>query len=659
MCYTDEISNTSINGCPGAPSNLSSNNDITENFSVWPTSINLFTSGKVSSTVASLFDIQWRSFRLSRQPSGYYGPIGNPFSEGYYRQVSQLILEDDIRAVEGLIVDTKIGRVGFRNHTVPVDAPDGAKWTEYILFIEPEAHCVNTNLTLDYFYRANETGLGEFANWALVDHGGFVNLPYVKPIVHPSNFQTDPAFRDRAFRAAWSHNMLLMQYLNVTTNGSDGIAPFAYMNSKVGKSFPLSLWSGSSLGTVTMQTDANFGQLIYNNSLSISPNPANITADDGFNIGSEACHYPSLFTRSNMSFVAVACGLVYGPPQRTDGGNSLFIDSNSKWSIPLYSCAAGPKAVIREVGFEFNGTGGLESLIIESINERKYLDSSEIPVWGVERTQNDTLYNVQPLWGIVSSELGTRDDISLVHQDHLWLPGYPDPSVVEPVTGKSEPNMPGNLFYTRALQDIFRIGTSLSDTLSAYSGDLDLALYARWLELSNSPEGIAKSLNLIWTDLAANAVIGTRGWHSGSRPSLNWNGLPQGDETISTPSVPVILWTRRIQYHLPYAIPAFIILAVLVLLGALALFFLIFRRTGLAKLRQSLAITSPGRILGLSQGLDRESGESNLAPTELWIRKIGVQRVNLLEMMKGGPSVPLQPVITQSSELLSEQSDTE
>jgi hypothetical protein len=34
-------------------------------------------------------------------------------------------------------------------------------------------------------------------------------------------------------------NMMIMQYFNVTTNGSDGAAPFSYMDSQLGKRFIL------------------------------------------------------------------------------------------------------------------------------------------------------------------------------------------------------------------------------------------------------------------------------------------------------------------------------------------------------------------------------------------------------------------------------------
>ncbi|KAB8069121.1 hypothetical protein BDV29DRAFT_161737 [Aspergillus leporis] len=373
-----------------------------------------------------------------------------------------------------------------------LDALDGVEWTEDILFIEPETHC------------------------ELVDHGGFTNLVHGRPTLDSSNLQTDPAVQDRAYRVGWSHNMFLMQYFNKTTNGSDGSAPFAYMNSNVGKRFPLKFTLGefgASLSTSMVQTAESF----------------HVTGNDAFTIGREACQYPSFFARSNMSFVAVACGLVFAAPQRTDKENALFPDANSKWSTPIYSCAAGTKAAIREVKFQHNGTGGLEKLVIQTINDKAYSNPLGMPLWGVERTLGDTLYNVEPLWRIVSPKAGTRDDISVVQRDHLWLPGFPDMVTGELVTMDGEPNMPGNIFYTRALQDLFRIkpGAGLPEALMAYTGKLNLALYARWLELSTSPAGIKKSLNQIWTDLAANSVIGTRGWHSGPRPSLHWNGVPE------------------------------------------------------------------------------------------------------------------------------------
>ncbi|UDD63490.1 hypothetical protein AFCA_010754 [Aspergillus flavus] len=622
VCYADEDPNTD-EGCPGAPPNINDIEDPAEAYSIWPSSVDLFTSGKVPSTVSSLFDIQWRSFRSTTNVA--LGVNGSAFSEGYYRQISQFIMEEGIIAVEGLIVDTKAGRIGFRNHTVPVDVPTGARWTEDILFIEPEARCVNTNLTVDYRYNPSSETYDSFEDTrdpVLVDHGGFSNLPHAVYEIDTANFQNNVALYERAYSAAWRHNMALMQFFNVTTNGSDGLAPFAYMNSEVGKKFDLRSIGSSYIAPVTVQTDSRYAGFLElpfpNQSASSSlrdrpegPNPVNLTAQDTYAIAQEACHYPSMEDLSNLSFVGVSCGTVFAAPGRLDG-DPLIPDTNSTWSTPIYSCAAAAKAAIRKVTFRFNGTGELDNLEIERIER-----SSKPQRWGVERLANHTIRNVRPLWGIVSPEVGTRDDISTVERDHLWLPGYPDTSVSDLYTGQA--NMPGSQFYMDRLLSLFGV-RNMEKSTSRYTGLNDLALYSQWLELSSSSSGVEHMLKLMWTDMAANTVVGTRGWHSPK------NGERLSKRDSGEVNVPVTLWSQHIEYRLPYAIPAFILLALCIALGAWSIWLLIFRRVGLKQMRTYLARTSPGRILG--HALHEDQGNI-LASTDVWLQQIGLRKVTL------------------------------
>ncbi|GMG07915.1 unnamed protein product [Aspergillus oryzae] len=440
VCYADEDPNTD-EGCPGAPPNINDIEDPAEAYSIWPT-----------------------------------------------------------------------GRIGFRNHTVPVDVPTGARWTEDILFIEPEARCVNTNLTVDYRYNPSSETYDSFEDTrdpVLVDHGGFSNLPHAVYEIDTANFQNNVALYERAYSAAWRHNMALMQFFNVTTNGSDGLAPFAYMNSEVGKKFDLRSIGSSYIAPVTVQTDSRYAGFLElpfpNQSTSSSlrdrpegPNPVNLTAQDTYAIAQEACHYPSMEDLSNLSFVGVSCGTVFAAPGRLDG-DPLIPDTNSTWSTPIYSCAAAAKAAIRKVTFRFNGTGELDNLEIERIER-----SSKPQLWGVERLANHTIRNVRPLWGIVSPEVGTRDDISTVERDHLWLPGYPDTSVSDLYTGQA--NMPGSQFYMDRLLSLFGV-RNMEKSTSRYTGLNDLALYSQWLELSSSSSGVEHMLKLMWTDMAANTVV--------------------------------------------------------------------------------------------------------------------------------------------------------
>ncbi|KAB8204817.1 hypothetical protein BDV34DRAFT_235598 [Aspergillus parasiticus] len=625
VCYADEDPNTE-EGCPGAPSNINDIEDPAEAYSIWPSSVDLFTSGNVPPTVSSLFDIQWRSFRSTTHVS--LAVNGSAFSEGYYRQISQFIMEEGIIAVEGLIVDTKAGRIGFRNHTVPVDVSTGTRWTEDILFIEPEARCVNTNLTVDYRYNpSSETydSIEDTRDPVLVDHGGFSNLPHAVYEIDTADFQNNVALYERAYNAAWRHNMAVMQFFNVTTNGSDGLAPFAYMNSDIGKKFELRSIGSSYIAPVTVQTDSRYAGFLElpfpNESTSSSlrdqpegPNPVNLTAQDTYAIAQEACHYPSMEDLSNLSFVGVSCGTVFAAPGRIDG-DPLIPDTNSTWSTPIYSCAAAAKAAIRKVTFRFNGTGELDNLEIEKIEP-----SSKPPLWGVERLGNHTLRNVRPLWGVVSPEVGTRDDISTVERDHLWLPGYTDTFISDLSTG--QPNMPGSQFYMDRLLSLFEI-RNMEKSTSRYTGLNDLALYNQWLELSKTASGVEQMLKLMWTDMAANTVVGTRGWHSSPSPR---NGERLSKRDSGEVNVPVTLWSQHIEYRIPYAIPAFMLLALCIALGAWSIWLLILRRISLKQMRTYLSRTSPGRILG--HALHEDQGNI-LASTDTWLQQIGLRKATL------------------------------
>ena len=374
--------------CPGAPADVGDFEDAAKRYSVWQSSVDLFTSGIMAPTVVSVFDIQWRSFQavktVDRVPEADLP--SSTYSAGYYRQISQLILEDKLLAVEGLVVDSNVGRIGFRNHTVPVDdMSTGAQWTEDLLFIEPESRCVDTNLTLDYTYNQDISRVASIVNVSLVDHGGFTFLPDRSQELDPRSFQNDAALHDRAYTAAWKQNMLIMQYFNITTNGSDGQAPFAYMNSEMGKKFPLDSVPSLYLHPLALQTSEGYAEFLSVSgkaSHAKAPNPFNVTSADVIRLPSDACRYPSKDARPDISSVGVSCGLVFAAPERTDGGDPLIPDTNSTWSTHLYSCAVAAKAVIREVTFRFNGTGGLGQLTVETIEPKTYTRLSEMPLWG-------------------------------------------------------------------------------------------------------------------------------------------------------------------------------------------------------------------------------------------------------------------------------------
>lgn len=159
---------------------------------------------------------------------------------GSFSQFDTLFLDEGYHLVEGLIVDTKAGSLGFRNHTVPTGTRWGATWTEDILFIEPQTECVNTNLTFDWTVPMNST-TSNVKDLVLVDNGGFVNINGTFPELDTLTAQEDPQLSYRAYRSAWFQNAYTALYYNVTNPGPSisGMKSFSYINSQLGQEFPM------------------------------------------------------------------------------------------------------------------------------------------------------------------------------------------------------------------------------------------------------------------------------------------------------------------------------------------------------------------------------------------------------------------------------------
>jgi hypothetical protein len=233
-------------------------------------------------TISNYFDIEWRQYSTAKDK---FYDNGTEFLIGAYRQMDSLILNDNIQPVEGLLVDTKSGGIGFRNHTIPLDVGQGAIWEEDILFIQPETVCVDTNLTIEF----SVPSYGNFTanniqDIFLVDRGGFAELNRTYPTYDHDNAQDNPDLLRRAYKAAWINNAMTMVYLNVT-NPSDqeaGVKAFSYMNSTVGKKFPLPYSSLTLYQALGISSDfgsyLNFGSSF--DSTADYPNPFDIRSDN-------------------------------------------------------------------------------------------------------------------------------------------------------------------------------------------------------------------------------------------------------------------------------------------------------------------------------------------------------------------------------------------
>lgn len=219
--------------------------------------------------------------------------------------------------------------------------------------------------------------------------------------------------------------------------------------------------------------------------------------------------------------------------------------------------------------------------------DKVYAEDSSKPLWGVEETGMN-LSDVNPIWGLVSSPNQGNISLSTLRKESLYLPGYVGYGDVS--TYAKIRNMPGTQFHLEALSSTYQISYGSVDI--DYTGKSSLALFRKWQNYTRDPESAKNVPNLIWTDLAANSVLGTRGMHT----QRTDNSIQKRAESDKDDLYPVTTYHQRIRYRLPYAIPAIIVL----LLTAVILFFTLLsclRRSGINKMDRFLKKTSQARLL--------------------------------------------------------------
>jgi hypothetical protein len=220
-------------------------------------------------SVSSFFDIQSRQWGWTSQEGTMHD---KDFPADAFRYLATVALDDSYEAIEGLIVDSKNGAIGFRNHTVPNAAGLGAEWSEDILFIEPVTECVPLNVSLEFRVPSTSGFDSEPVNITLVDNGGMTNFVQKWPKLNLDGAQDDPQLRNRAYKAGWMTNVyskfscphlgqlpyliiLDMLTMNLTRPAPDS---FGYLKSHVGARYPL----------IDDQTDANLAKFTITSSFS-------------------------------------------------------------------------------------------------------------------------------------------------------------------------------------------------------------------------------------------------------------------------------------------------------------------------------------------------------------------------------------------------------
>ncbi|KAK4243464.1 hypothetical protein C7999DRAFT_36207 [Corynascus novoguineensis] len=606
-------------------------------------------------TISNFFDIEWRQLTTYKDDTHGILNHGAPYTVNMYRQLDSIALDNSVKLIEGLVVDTRSGGIGFRNHTVPQPPDRNVTWKEDLLFIEPVTNCVDTNLTYDFTQLRDNYSSYDTSNYRLTDRGGFVHLNHTYPYYDVSNPQRDPDLWGRAYKAALLNNFYTMVFLNVS-NPADkktGTKSFEYLNSTVGKSFPLPL--NILVGYNAASLTYKYGDDLFpfdSTKGSKYPNPFNVTQRDWFDTIPLICSGAGPADTANVTNIFVTCGLVKGPPRRVDGGPQGIFEQGSKWTMPLYSCATAVRATIKTVHFstdkgsdpatQFQTNQGLLSFRVTNITAKHYPNPEAYPLWGVEDTGR-SLRELTPLWGLVSPAYRAAQfpNISFVQQPSLYLVGLGNHIRYKPTLPKlsisfgNRQNLPGAEFPFAVANTLYDVSEGISDSSWPFDliGRADMAVFTRWQTLTATPEGTAKMVNLLWTDLAASAVVGTKGIATGTSPSSSFpdgRGAGAGGGGGAFHVRPAI---RRTRYHSAYGIPAFVLLVALVLLTTGALVASCTRLSTIEKLRVRLQQLSAGRIFTIVL----YPGESDFRmPPKQWSRVSGSKTVKFADGM-GGP----------------------
>ncbi|PKX99511.1 uncharacterized protein P174DRAFT_383269 [Aspergillus novofumigatus IBT 16806] len=652
--------------CPGSPGNTTWYKNASGEFvdvDRYDTSIPVhlmesFQSGlsTMKASVSSIFDIQSR-YTTTSQTIDISNPLdnGTGYSLSQLRPIQSHITDRSYHLVEGLVIDLQAGGIGFRNHTAPPWRPLGSEWSEDLLFVEPETQCVDVNLTIEYQVAKSREG---YTDIVLTDRGGFSNFPTEFSPLNwtTTHSQDDSELLQRAFTAAWVNNFVSMIFMNVTNprnyNGS-GERAFRYLDSHQGKRFSLSRGEtgfgtaiishpslrsvpyGSYLDGTDMAVDGvNSSNSNIGNFTRYKPalyqNPFHIESFN-FTAATDLCSRTTSLDYANISNIHVNCGLVYGVPQRqTPGDPIMFNDPGSNWSIPLYSCAAGVKATIKTVSFRFNGSDDLSGLRVTAIRPKEYIDNSSKPLWGVENSHL-LLRDVRPLWGLVSPEAASKLGLSTLRKEHLWLPGTGKSNIF--TTSPDYQNLPGVYFYGRALAGAFDVGSN-SMGFFDYSGASSISLLLQWQKLSQTFSGTAEALDLIWTDIAANYVLGTR---SMATSATGGDGAKRPE--TSAPDVSVIFYAKSVRLHMLYGIPAFLTLAMILLVCAFALVSIFLQGSGPRRMTKFLNWTSTGRIF-TSLNQDSDGSVIYLSPklSKMWTKEEGRRGITVMDQSESATS---------------------
>lgn len=167
-------------------------------------------------TISGVFDIRFRHFSQVQDASGSIDS-SRPRTQGALIYGQSFISERRLQAIDGLVIDTLQGGVGFRNHTAPIGVSQTTSWTEDLLWVEPITSCVNLNLSIEF--QLDHWGTTVVESF-LIDDSGFNSHPLAGARYENPKSQDNPDLFGRALYTAVNGNALLAHHLNISWENS-------------------------------------------------------------------------------------------------------------------------------------------------------------------------------------------------------------------------------------------------------------------------------------------------------------------------------------------------------------------------------------------------------------------------------------------------------
>lgn len=362
--------------------------------------------------------------------------------------------------------------------------------------------------------------------------------------------------------------------------------------------------------------------------------------NDAFHIGQATRGFVSS-DPANITNIVVQTGLLLGAASRVGESGPVRLDPGTNWSSPLFVCASSVSASVKTVSLRINGTALLSNLVVANITSKVYPNEASKPLWAVEDTGLE-IRDVAPSWGIVADGYENAPGLWTRRADKLYLPaGAGSQAYLNNDHGDA-----GAIAAEIALSHTYS-DASVRSTVTGmpdYSGYTNYPMFLKWGRLSRSAATAPQIINLIWTDIMANYVMGTRSHLSRGRV-----GTPDAESA----NVSVVTFKRRIRYDLRYAIPALVFLVVYLISLASSVLLLVSRRSGFGLLRRLLNQTAVGRAVTMDRNPDKLPHD---VKTKIWIQEMGDEDIGIRKRFAasgaeyGMPNEPTSPSVETTAD---------